>query len=49
MPIKSAPIGHMSISHRRDNPFIMAVSARHKRRLLTSTVTRHIYIIIKVI
>ena len=32
MPITSAPIGrnrHMSISHRRDNPFIMAVIARH--------------------
>ena len=34
MPITSAPIGrnrHMSISHRRDNPFIMAVIARHRR------------------
>ena len=34
MPITSAPIGrnrHMSISHRRDNPFIMAVIARHTR------------------
>ena len=34
MPITSAPIGqnrHMSISHRRDNPFIMAVIASHKR------------------
>ena len=33
-PIKNAPIGrnqHMSISHRRDNPFIMAVIARHNR------------------
>ena len=32
MPITSAPIGrnrHMSISHRRYNPFIMAVIARH--------------------
>ena len=32
MPITSAPIGrnrHMSISHRRDNPFIMAVIARY--------------------
>ena len=34
MPIRSAPIGrnrHMSISHRRDNPFIMEVTARHIR------------------
>ena len=34
MPITSAPIGrdrHMSISHRRDNPFIMAVIAHHIR------------------
>ena len=32
MPITSAPTGrnrHMSISHRRDNPFIMAGTARH--------------------
>ena len=32
MPITSAPIGrnrHMSISHRRDKPFIMAVIARY--------------------
>ena len=34
MPITSAPIGrnrHMSISHCRDKPFIMAVIARYKR------------------
>ena len=34
MPITNAPIGrnrHMSISHRRDNPFIMAVIARYIR------------------
>ena len=34
MPITNAPIGqnrHLSISHRRDNPFIMAVIARHSR------------------
>ena len=34
MPITSAPIGrnrHMSISHRRDKPFIMAVIARYTR------------------
>ena len=34
MPITSAPIGrnrHMSISHRRDKPFIMAVIARYIR------------------
>ena len=33
MPITSAPIErnrHMSISHRRDNPFIVAVIARHR-------------------
>ena len=37
IPITSAPIGrsrHMSISHRRDKPFIMAVIARHKRQQL---------------
>ena len=36
MPITSAPIGrnrHMSISHRRDNPFIMAVIARYIRHI----------------
>ena len=35
MRITSAPIGrnrHMSISHRRDNPIIMAVIERYKRR-----------------
>ena len=40
MPITSAPIGrnrHMSISHRRDNPFIMVVIAHHK----DPTVTHH--------
>ena len=34
MPITSARIGrnrHMSISHRRDKPFIMAVIARYTR------------------
>ena len=34
MPITSAPIRrnrHISISHRRDKPFIMAVIARYKR------------------
>ena len=33
MPITSAPIGrNMSISHRRDKPFIMAVIARYRRQ-----------------
>ena len=35
MPITSAPIGrnrHMSISQRRDKPFIMAVIARYRHQ-----------------
>ena len=37
MPITRAPIGrnrHMSISHRRDKPFIMAVIARYRRNCI---------------
>ena len=40
MPITSAPIGqnwHMSISHRRDKPFIMAVIARYRRSCIVLT------------
>ena len=43
-PITSAPIGrkrHMSISHHRDKPFIMAVIARYRRpiQILVATAT----------
>ena len=44
MPITSAPIGrnqHMLISHRRDNPFIMAVIARHIRSLSSPISSNH--------
>ena len=44
MPITSAPIGrsrHMSISHRRNNPFIMAVIARHSSDNLWSVKKIH--------